>query len=242
MSVVYVVAEQAVLLGRGARREHRGVEVAIEPQGAAEARGPPEALDHDAHRHAGRATLAGRPVGDVLAAAEAALRQRVMEGAGVRADEVGEHLALVLAGQIGAGRRRSDEKLRKVAPLDAHNRLVRIMMVPPVRLAKVRRKSMRRHLLGGDSRPPGASRTRVTNPCFSIVATISSTWRPSRASIMISSSAPLAGTSRNMRRCDTSRMLAPSCPRMVAILPSTPGRSSIWMRRLASRCSRSSSR
>ena len=55
------------------------------------------------------------------------------------------------------------------------------------------------------------------NPSLSMVATISSTCRPSRVSIMISSSAPLAGTSRNMRRCDTSRILAPSCPRMVAI-------------------------
>ena len=70
---------------------------------------------------------------------------------------------------------------------------------------------------------------------FRSVATISSACRPSRVSIMISSSAPLAGTSRNIRRCETSRMLAPSCPRMVAILPRTPGRSSIWIRRLTMR-------
>src|SRR5207342_3434794 len=99
-------------------------------------------------------------------------RERVVQRSGIGADQMGEDLPLLLAAKIGAGGGRGDEKLREIAPLDAHDRPFRKAVGLRLRLANARRKSMRPHALAGDSRPPGASRTRVTNPCFSMVATI----------------------------------------------------------------------
>ena len=61
--------------------------------------------DH-ANRDAGATLIAGRPVGDRLAAPESAMGEQVVEIAGLVADEMGEHLALMPARQIGAGRGR----------------------------------------------------------------------------------------------------------------------------------------
>src|SRR3546814_1168597 len=69
-----------------------------------------ELAGHDADRNAGRAIDAARPVGDALAAAEADPAQRVVEFDGMLSAQLGEHLALRLARQIGAWRRRRHEE------------------------------------------------------------------------------------------------------------------------------------
>ena len=79
-----------------------------------------EIVHHDPHRDAGAAVFAGRPVGDRLAAAEAAMGQKIVEVAGALADEVGEHLAFFPAGKIGAGGRRGQIELRRVARMLGH--------------------------------------------------------------------------------------------------------------------------
>src|SRR5262245_21339493 len=74
----------------------------------------------DAHGNAGAALVAGRAVGDRLAAAEAAMGQEVIEVAGLVADQMREHLALVPARQIGAGRRRRQIELRGITRVLGH--------------------------------------------------------------------------------------------------------------------------
>ena len=66
------------------------------------------------------AALAGRAVGDVLAAAEAALGEDVVERGRALADEMGEDLTLGAAGQIRAGRRRGQVELRGLGRLLGH--------------------------------------------------------------------------------------------------------------------------
>src|SRR6202007_2792602 len=61
-----------------------------------------EALRDDPDRDTGRAILAGRPVGDRLAAPETAMGQRLVERLGEHAGQAREHLALGSPRQIGA--------------------------------------------------------------------------------------------------------------------------------------------
>ena len=59
--------------------------------------------------------IAGGAVGDILAAPKPTLRKHGIEVARVGAHQMRKHLALELAGQVRAGRRRSDKELRKIA-------------------------------------------------------------------------------------------------------------------------------
>jgi hypothetical protein len=68
-----------------------------------ELRDGPEFVGDHPHRDAGAALVASRPVGDRLAAAEAAMGQEVVEVAGLVADQMREHLALVPPGRYGHG-------------------------------------------------------------------------------------------------------------------------------------------
>src|SRR5713101_2656059 len=70
-----------------------------------------EALDGDAHRHAGGARAAGRTVGKTVAASEPGARQLVIKGPGGTAGELDDQLALVAARDIGTGHRGGREKL-----------------------------------------------------------------------------------------------------------------------------------
>ena len=67
-----------------------------------------------------RQPLAGRPIGDRLAAAEAAMGEQIIELARALADQMRENLALFLALQIGAGRRRGQIELRCIARVLGH--------------------------------------------------------------------------------------------------------------------------
>src|SRR5712691_3184263 len=84
-----------------------GIEVAHAPGRA----GMDEALDGDAHRHAGGARAAGRTVGKTVATPEPGARQLVIKGPGGTAGELDDQLALVAARDIGTGRRGGREKL-----------------------------------------------------------------------------------------------------------------------------------
>jgi len=72
-----------------------------------------ELLRHHPNRDAGLAIEATRPVGDGLAAAEADPPERVVERLGMRALELGEHLALGPARKVRARRRAGDEEAWK---------------------------------------------------------------------------------------------------------------------------------
>src|SRR4029077_5120085 len=86
-------------------------DVGIAGQDLAEVAPRAELVGDDAHGNAGAARVPGRAGGDRLAAAEAAMGQEVVEIAGLVADQMREHLALVPARKIGAGRRRGQVKL-----------------------------------------------------------------------------------------------------------------------------------
>ena len=79
-----------------------------------------EIVDQHPHRDAGAATFAGGAVGDRLRAAEAGLGQEVVQRGGALADEMGEDLPFLLAGQVWARRRRGQIELRGVAHFPGH--------------------------------------------------------------------------------------------------------------------------
>ena len=81
------------------------------------------------HRHAGRAAVAGRPIGDVLAAPEPALRQLALSCAASEPIRWVKIFRSLRAGKIGAGGRRGNEKLREISPFDAHDRPLRNVML-----------------------------------------------------------------------------------------------------------------
>ena len=91
---------------------------AIAPHGA----GGLEILGDHPHRDAGAAGLAGRPIGDRLAAAEAAMGEQIVEARRAVAHQMREHLPLLLARQIRAGRRRGQIELRRIARMLGHGR------------------------------------------------------------------------------------------------------------------------
>ena len=120
MAGVEIGAEKDVVLVGRLRRDKRADKVGVRPHGPALAVRRVEIVDQHAHRYAGPAALARRPVGDRLRATKASLGQEVVEGGGALADQMGENLPLLLSGQIGARRRRRQIKLWGVARFPAH--------------------------------------------------------------------------------------------------------------------------
>ncbi len=112
---VEIGAEHRILLGGRHRGAHFAHEIAVTVENSPHAPRRSKILRHDPDRDAGAAVLAGRPIGDRLAAAEAAVGQQIVELGGPLADEMREHLALLLARQIRAGRGRGEIELRRVA-------------------------------------------------------------------------------------------------------------------------------
>ena len=108
---VEIGAEDGILLRGGHRAALFADNVGVAGQNLPEIARGPELVGDDAHGNAGAALVAGRPIGDRLAAAEAAMGQEVVEIAGLFADQMREHLALMPARQIGAGRGRRQVEL-----------------------------------------------------------------------------------------------------------------------------------
>jgi hypothetical protein len=103
------------LLGGRHRGPHFADDIAVAVEDAPHAPRRSKVIGHYPDRNAGAAVLAGRPIGDRLAAAETAVGQEIIELGGALADEMREHLALLLARQIGARRGRGEIELRCVA-------------------------------------------------------------------------------------------------------------------------------
>src|ERR1700724_2603493 len=120
MPGIEIGAEHRILLGRRHGDAHLAGDILIALADAAHAAGRAEIVGDHAHRHAGAAALASRPVGDRLSAAEAAVGEDVVELAGTLADQVGEYLALLLAAEIGARRRSGQVELRRVTRVLGH--------------------------------------------------------------------------------------------------------------------------
>jgi hypothetical protein len=86
------------LLGGGNGDFHLADEVGIARADAPHAARRDKFLGDHPHRDAAAAAFAGRPIGDRLAAAEAALGQDVVEFARPLADQMGKNLPLFLTG------------------------------------------------------------------------------------------------------------------------------------------------
>lgn len=118
--LVQVGAEHRILFGRRRRGPQLAHNVAVARLDFPEVAGGAELVGDHPHRDAGAAIVAGRPIGDRLAAAEAAMGQQVIEVAGFVPDQVGKHLALVPPRQIRARRRRREIELRGIARMLRH--------------------------------------------------------------------------------------------------------------------------
>ena len=125
---VEIGAEHRILLGSGRRCADVADDVGIAFGDAAHVARRRKIRNHHPHRDAGAAGLAGRPVGDRLAAAEAAVGQQIVEFGSALANQMGKYLALLLALQIGAGRGRGQIKLRRIARVLGH--VVRPLLLP----------------------------------------------------------------------------------------------------------------
>ena len=123
---IEIGAEQRVLLGRRLGVVHGADQVGIALHHPLHVARRLELVGDDAHGNAGTAGLAGRPVGDVLRAAEAALRQQVVELRRLVADEVRKHLPFELPLDVGAGRRRREEELRRLCRMLRHRAVIRV--------------------------------------------------------------------------------------------------------------------
>src|SRR5262245_65836927 len=115
MPRIEIGAEHRILLGRRSGRAHLSYNVGIALGDAAHVAGRLEVGSNDPHGDAGTASLAGRPVGDRLAAPKTAMGQQVVELACTVADQMGEDLALFMSLQIRAWRRRRKAELRCAA-------------------------------------------------------------------------------------------------------------------------------
>ena len=113
MAGAQIAAQQLILLLGRPGLAGGDLEVGVALQHLALGRVGLEFAGDDADRDAGRAIEAGRAVGDVLAAAEADPAERVVELAGMRAGELGEHLPLGLARDVRARRGRGHEETRE---------------------------------------------------------------------------------------------------------------------------------
>ncbi|MGY4333619.1 hypothetical protein ACVWWG_008036 [Bradyrhizobium sp. LB7.2] len=112
---IEIGAEHRILLGGRHRAALLADDVGVTRDHLAEIAGGAELVGDHSDRDAGAALVAGRPVGDRLAATETAMGQEVVEVAGALTHEVRKHLALVPARQIGAGGGRREVKLGGVA-------------------------------------------------------------------------------------------------------------------------------
>ena len=117
---VEVGAEKDIMLVGRLRRDEDADQVGVRADGAALAGRGTKIIDQHAHRHAGAAAFAGRPVGDRLRATESGLGQEVVESGRAFADQMGEDLTLLLAGQVGTCRRSGEIELRGVARFPGH--------------------------------------------------------------------------------------------------------------------------
>ena len=119
---IEIGAEHAILFrGRGCDAHFAG-DIGIALANTSQTAGRAKFVDQDTNRNAGAAVFAGRAVGDRLAAAEAALRQKIVEVSGALADQMGKDLAFLAAGEIGAGGWRGQIELRRVARVLGHDR------------------------------------------------------------------------------------------------------------------------
>jgi hypothetical protein len=112
MALGQIAFQQVELLGRGLGLDQGARQVGVAVQGLALRAGEVELGHRQPHRDTGVAALAGRAIGDVLAAAEARVGQFVVDVGAVREGQVGEHLPLGHARQIGAGRDRGHEEAK----------------------------------------------------------------------------------------------------------------------------------
>src|SRR6476661_4575090 len=92
---IEIGTEHRILLGCRHRDPHLADEVAVALSDSAHAACRPKVLSDDPDRDAGAAVLAGRPVGDRLAPAEAAVGQEVVELAGPLSDQMREYFAFL---------------------------------------------------------------------------------------------------------------------------------------------------
>ena len=120
MPGVEIRAEEGIVLIGRFGRDKGAHNVGIRPHGPTLALGRAEMVHQHAHRYAGPAALTRGPVGDRLRATKSGLGQEVVEGGCPLADQMGENLPLLLAGQVGARRRSRQIKLRGVARFPAH--------------------------------------------------------------------------------------------------------------------------
>ena len=130
MAGVEIGAEHRILLRRRHQRAHLADDVLVALGNALHALGRSELVSDDSHRHAGAAGLAGRTVGDRLAAAEPAVGQQIVEAVRALADEMREHLPLFLARQIRTRRRSRQVELWRIARMLGHGFQVRFRPHP----------------------------------------------------------------------------------------------------------------
>ena len=120
MALVEIGAKDRILL----RGRHRAAlladDIGVAGEDLAEIARGPEFVGDDADRDTGAALVAGRPIGDRLAAPESAMGQEVVEFARFIADQMGEYLPLVPPRQIRAGRGRSQIELRGITRVLGH--------------------------------------------------------------------------------------------------------------------------
>ena len=118
--LVEIGAEHRILL----RGRHRAAlfadDVGVARQNLSEIARGPELVGDDANGNAGAALIAGRTIGDRLAAPKAAMGQQVVEVARLVADQMREHLALVPPRQIRAGRGRGQVELGGITRVLGH--------------------------------------------------------------------------------------------------------------------------
>src|SRR5439155_16961308 len=97
MAMVEIGAEYGILLGGRHRTALFAYDVGVARQDLSQIARWPEFVGDHTNRHAGAALIAGRAIGDRLAAPETAMGQQVVEVAGFVADQMRENLALVAA-------------------------------------------------------------------------------------------------------------------------------------------------
>ena len=112
MARIQIGAQQGELFARGIGGDFGAHDVGVALQGATLAAAGHEAVGQDAHRYTGVAALAGRAIGDGLAAAEAGMGQGLGQGLGQGSAQTGKDFPLDPSRQIGAGPTGGEEKLR----------------------------------------------------------------------------------------------------------------------------------
>ena len=130
MAGVDIFAEQAELLGTGYGFHWPSDQIRIALFDTAHRRRWLEFVNKHPHRNAGAATLAGRPVGDVLAAPKTAFAQDIVQLGRQFTNQMGKHLAFRLALDIRAGRRRRQIELRGVMRLISHGQHIEYLRRP----------------------------------------------------------------------------------------------------------------